>query len=69
MMHIPMIGLKEHIRFPGPGTYNLGPGSWDLGLGSHETWHMKIRLDIGQTHMTGPKTQDPISVPKVDKSF
>ena len=24
----------EHIRLPGPGTYNLGPGSWDLGPGS-----------------------------------
>ena len=51
------------------GIWVLGFGSWVLGLGSHETRHMKIRLDIGQTHMTGPKTQDPISVSKVDKLF
>ena len=51
------------------GSWVLGFGSWVLGLGSHETRHMKIRLDIGHTHMTGPGTQDQISVPNVDKSF
>ena len=53
------------------GSRDLQSGSWDVGpgLGSHETRHMKIRLDIGHTHMTGPGTQDQISVPNVDKSF
>ena len=57
------------FRVSGPIIWVLGLGIWVLGLGSHETRHMKIRLDIGHTHMTGPGTQDQISVPNVDKSF
>ena len=48
-------------------TITLGSKSkvWVPGSGSQKSRCIKTRLNLG----SGPRTQDPISVPKVDKSF